>query len=58
MVAMNKLISLGIRGKVGKWIHSFLTHRTQQVVVNKCFSKPIEVKSRVPQGSVLGPLIF
>ena len=53
MVTMHKLISLGISGKVGKGIDSFLTHRTQQVVV-----KPIEVKSGVPQGSVLGPLIF
>ena len=58
MVTMHKLISLGIRGKVGKWIYSFLTHRTKQVIVNKSFSKPIEVKSGVPQGSVLGPLIF
>ena len=58
MVTMHKLISLGISGKVGKWIYSFLTHRTQQVIVNKSFSKPIEVKSGVPQGSVPGPLIF
>ena len=58
MVTMHKLISLGISGKVGRWIYSFLTHRTQQVMVNKSFSKPIEVKSGVPQGSVLGPLIF
>ena len=50
MVTMH---SLGISGKVGKWIYSFLTHRTQQVIVNKSFSKPIEVKSGVPQGSVL-----
>ena len=58
MATMHKLISLGISGKVGRWIYSFLTHRTQQVMVNKFFSKPIEVKSGVPQGSVLGPLIF
>ena len=58
MVTMHKLISLGISGKVGRWIYSFLTHRTQHVMVNKSFSKPIEVKSGVPQGSVLGPLIF
>ena len=45
MVTMHKLISLGISGKVGKVIDSFLTHRTQQVVV-----KPIEVKSGVASG--------
>ena len=58
MVTMHKLISLGISGKVGRWIYSFLTHHTQQVMVNKLFSKPIEVKSGVSQGYVLGPLIF
>ena len=56
MVTMHKLKSIGISGKVGRWIYSFLTHRTQQVIVNKFFSKPIEVKSGVPQGSELCPL--
>ena len=43
---------------MGRWIHTFLTGRTQRVLVNSSRSNPSEVKSGVPQGSVLGPLIF
>ena len=42
----------------GRWIHSFLTHRTQSVLVNSVRSDPSPVKSGVPQGSVLGLLSF
>ena len=49
---------LGISGKVGKWIHSFLTNWSQVVLVWNVRSQPMAVKSGVPQGSVLGPLLF
>ena len=57
-VTLRKLNNLGITGKVGRWIHSFISDRTQTVLVNGTRSDPADVKSGVPQGSVLGPLIF
>ena len=58
MIILKKIHHLGVRGKIGKWIHSFLVNRSQSVLVNNARSKQMDVKSGVPQGSVLGPLLF
>ena len=45
-------------GNVLEWIRCFLTKRTQSVMINGKKSKPAKVLYGVPQGSVLGPILF
>ena len=55
---LRKLHHYGIQGNTYLWISSFLPNRTQRVVIEGCESDSVSVVSGVPQGSVLGPLLF
>ena len=58
VILLRKLKAVGIGGKLGRWIHSFLTERKQVVMVNGIASRSAPVVSGVPQGTVLRPLLF
>lgn len=57
-ILLEKLIAYGIGGKVLEWFQSFLENRKQKVRVNDVISNEILNNYGVPQGSVLGPLLF
>ena len=57
-ILLNKLEHYGIRNKANLWFRNYLTEREQFVTINGINSENEIVKCGVPQGSVLGPLLF
>ena len=55
---VSKLEFCGILWPIWDWIKAFLTSRTQRVLISGCHSREDAVDSGMPQGTVLGPLLF
>ncbi len=53
-----KIEKYGINGNLLKWLTSYLTYRKQKVILNVHSSDAKCLEAGVPQGSVLGPLLF
>ena len=57
-ILLRKLQHYGIRGSIENWFQSYLTDTTQTIQVGLCISTKENILCGVPQGSVLGPLLF
>ena len=57
-ILLNKLNHYGIRGVVNNWFSSYLSNREQYVKIGESNSSLCQIKCGVPQGSILGPILF
>ena len=55
---LDRMRSAGVIGITHQWFESYLTSRTQSVCLGRTKSQPSELLQGVPQGSVLGPVLF
>ena len=58
VILLGKLKSLGLSNNNLEWFHSYLSSRYQKTVIGQAFSTSRKVSIGVPQGSILGPLLF
>ena len=56
-ILLEALNTLGLGGRVSKWFRSYLSGRSQRILVRGCLSK-FDLNCEVPQGSCLGPLLL
>ena len=57
-ILLNKLQCYGVRGSACNWFVSYIQNRKQNVIFNKTELEYKEISCGVPQGSILGPLLF
>ena len=57
-ILLDKLFHYGIRGTAQKWFSSYLSNRRQYVAIDSEISQSLDITCGVPQGSILGPLLF
>ena len=57
-ILLKKLEYYGVRGPANSWFSSYLSSRKQSVVFDGIFSSSMNITCGVPQGSILGPLLF
>ena len=55
---LSVLSNIGLHHHIIQWLSAYLTNRRQRVIVNDSFSTPAHASSGVPQGSIIGPILF
>ena len=55
---MQKLFQVWLQGQTLCWFQSFLSNRSQQTIIANSLSESLKITVGVPQGSILGPLLF